>query len=205
LPEQAAKEKQQQEQQAELLLTQKVSELAQKQRQQEDLLSQLELEIDQKQATARATEHYLSQIQEQLQQLSLAQAAPPVSLQPELPADTEVAQLDTVPDLAPTEPKLPELDVRAGSRGLYRRSELVDQPYDFADRTAQSLTNPQYAKKVWEEQVLPHWLDRDKPKGQRFLGNVNISREQSDKLMSLIADNLRPLKPSVVRQRNVGC
>ena len=53
--------------------------------------------------------------------------------------------------------------------------------------------NPQYTKKIWQEQILPFWLDRDKPTGHRFLGHVNISRSESDELIALIGENLRQL------------
>jgi hypothetical protein len=186
-----AKEKQQQKQQTQILLTQKVAELAQQHQWQEYLLSQLELEIDQKQEIVRTTEEHLVQIQEQLQQLSLDPSVSPVSLQLER-INAEVSSIDS----APTEPKIAEFNMSIGGRGLYCRDELVNRPYAFADGTIQDFTNPQYAKKVWEERIWPYWVDRDKPKGQRFLGNVNISREQSEELMSFIGESLRPLKSS---------
>jgi hypothetical protein len=46
-------------------------------------------------------------------------------------------------------------------RSLYSSYELVDRSQDFM--------NPQYTKKIWQEQILPFWLDRDKPTGHRFL------------------------------------
>jgi hypothetical protein len=166
--EQSAREKHRQEQQIQLLLAQKMAEIDQQHRQQKDLLSQLELEIGQKQETARTAEEQLAQAQERLRQLSLS-------------TKSEIVDPETL----------------ARRKGLYRRDELIDRPHDFASSNAQNFANPRYAKKIWEEQILPHWLDRDKPKGQRFLGNVNISREQSEELMSLIGESLRPPNPSI--------
>jgi hypothetical protein len=70
-------------------------------------------------------------------------------------------------------------------RSLYSSYKLVDRSQDFM--------NPQYTKKIWQEQILPFWLDRDKPTGHRFLGHVNISRSKSDELIALVGENLRRL------------
>jgi hypothetical protein len=85
-----------------------------------------------------------------------------------------------------------EFEFRRSARSLYGTNELVD--------LGQNFMNYKYAKKVWEEKILPFWLDKDKPAGQRFLGHVNISRDQSDELIDLVGENLRLLKP--ITERN---
>ncbi len=80
-------------------------------------------------------------------------------------------------------------------RSLYSSYELVDRSQDFM--------NPQYTKKIWQEQILPFWLDRDKPTGHRFLGHVNIPRSQSDELIALVGENLRRLSRITERQTRV--
>ena len=78
-------------------------------------------------------------------------------------------------------------------QSLYSSYELVDRRQDFM--------NPQYTKKIWQEQILPFWLDRDKPTGHRFLGHVNIPRSQSDELIALVGENLRRLD-GITEQKN---
>ena len=63
--------------------------------------------------------------------------------------------------------------------------------------------NPQYTKKIWQEQILPFWLDRDKPTGHRFLGHVNIPRSQSDELIALVGENLRALNGITERKTRI--
>jgi hypothetical protein len=59
-----------------------------------------------------------------------------------------------------------EIRQHRNCRSLYSSHELVDH--------SQGFMNPQYTKKIWQEQILPFWLDRDKPTGHKFLGHVNI-------------------------------
>jgi hypothetical protein len=85
-----------------------------------------------------------------------------------------------------------EFEFRRSVRSLYKTSELIDLKQDFM--------NYKYAKRIWEEQILPFWLDKDKPAGQRFLGHVDIARYQSDELIDLVGKNLQLLKP--ITERN---
>lgn len=80
-------------------------------------------------------------------------------------------------------------------RSLYSSNKLIDRRQDFM--------NPQYTKKIWQEQILPFWLDRDKPTGHRFLGHVNIPRSQSDELIALVGENLRRLDGITERKTRV--
>lgn len=79
-------------------------------------------------------------------------------------------------------------------RSLYRSEDLIGGAQDF--------TNHRYARKIWEEEILPFWLDRDKPKGKRFLGHINISREQSDEIIALVGNNLKLLDRFTERELN---
>lgn len=80
-------------------------------------------------------------------------------------------------------------------RSLYSSHELVDRRQDFM--------NLQYTKKIWQEQILPFWLDRDKPIGHKFLGHVNIPRSQSDELIALVGENLRRLDGITERKTRI--
>ncbi len=80
-------------------------------------------------------------------------------------------------------------------RSLYSSHELVDR--------RQGFMNPQYTKKIWQEQILPFWLDRDKPIGHKFLGHVNIPRSQSDELIALVGENLRRLDGITERKTRI--
>jgi hypothetical protein len=52
------------------------------------------------------------------------------------------------------------------------------------------FSNPNYTKELWEDQLLPYWSHRDRPKGQRFLGSLKIEREATDKLLNIVGQNL---------------
>lgn len=56
------------------------------------------------------------------------------------------------------------------------------------------FSNPKQTRKFWESDLLPRWLHRDRPIGQRFLGSLWMLPEESDRLLDVVGDNLRKLR-----------
>jgi len=56
-----------------------------------------------------------------------------------------------------------------------------------------SFMDSEYTKDLWENQILPYWSHRDRPAGQRFLGSIRFQRQDSDKLLNIVSQNLQQL------------
>jgi hypothetical protein len=63
--------------------------------------------------------------------------------------------------------------------------ELDDDTNDFR--------NAKYTNHLWENIILPYWNHKDRRAGYRFLGNVSIEPEESDRLISIVGKNLQKL------------
>ncbi|WP_017294952.1 hypothetical protein [Geminocystis herdmanii] len=48
-----------------------------------------------------------------------------------------------------------------------------------------------YLSILWLRDIFPCWLDKNKPEGERYLGNINISREFSEMLLDSIEFHLK--------------
>ena len=135
----------------------------------------------------------IDRIKQQLIQLEKELKHSDIDQQQELPNTEAILSLDLEAEIE-VQNESPEVlennkDVKPYKkcRSLYSNNQLINHRQDFM--------NPQYTKKIWEEQILPFWLDRDKPKSQRFLGNVNISRAQSDRIIDIVGKNLQLVNP----------
>jgi hypothetical protein len=78
-------------------------------------------------------------------------------------------------------------------QGLYASQELVKE-------NREDFMNSLYTEKIWNDQILPYWIDRDKEAGHRFLGNVMISKDESDRIISIVGENLRQLRKFSARE-----
>lgn len=56
-----------------------------------------------------------------------------------------------------------------------------------------NLDNSQYVKELWERGIFAYWNHKDRPDGYKFLGNVDIESQQSDRLLNIVGENLRKL------------
>lgn len=77
------------------------------------------------------------------------------------------------------------------------KSQIKEKLKNIHERTQPhnlDFTDPNYISKMWREQILPFWLDRDKPEGQRFLGNVRIERSKSDEILAIVGENFSNLE-----------
>jgi hypothetical protein len=63
-----------------------------------------------------------------------------------------------------------------------------------------NFSNSNYARKLWEENILPGWRHSERLQGQRFLGSLDIDKENSDALLRIVGDNLRS---HLRRERNI--
>ena len=69
-------------------------------------------------------------------------------------------------------------------------SEIIDIKENINDRNL-NLSNVEDTKYLWQNVILPDWNHRDRPAGYRFLGNVNLDCEQSDRIIDLVGDELQ--------------
>jgi len=53
------------------------------------------------------------------------------------------------------------------------------------------FSNSNDARELWEEIILPGWRHRERSFGQRFLGSLDINRENSNALLEIVGDNLQ--------------
>jgi hypothetical protein len=53
------------------------------------------------------------------------------------------------------------------------------------------LSNSGDTHKIWEELILCGWRHANLPEGKRFLGSLNMDRENSNQLLRIVGDNLR--------------
>ena len=147
-------------------------------------------------ANLKEKECEIDRIEQQLIQLEKELKHSEIEQQEELPNTQAILSLDLEAQNESSEVIENDRDINLhrNCRSLYSNHELIDR--------AENFTNPQYMNEIWEDQILPFWLDRNKPKGQRFLGNVNISRDRSDELIDLVGLNLRQLDPFIEQNIN---
>jgi hypothetical protein len=151
----------------------------------------LQAKIEERVIKLQEIELQVLQLEEQLKQSSIESQEELSNIDPliELDLENHNENIDEIEDVSEEGENIRQ---HRNCRSLYSSHELIDRRQDFM--------NPQYTKKIWQEQILPFWLDRDKPKGYRFLGHVNISRSQSDELIALVGENLRRLN-GITEQR----
>ena len=63
--------------------------------------------------------------------------------------------------------------------------KIDDDIYDL--KTRESIKN------LWENIILPQWRHKDYQAGYRFLGNIDIEQEQSDRIIDIVRQNLQKL------------
>ncbi|MEX0271407.1 hypothetical protein AB3R30_19890 [Leptolyngbyaceae cyanobacterium UHCC 1019] len=58
------------------------------------------------------------------------------------------------------------------------------------------FSRPGQAKQIWQQlQIEQYWEHHDRPSGQRFLGSIQISKQDSDQLLDITARNLSCVEP----------
>ena len=55
------------------------------------------------------------------------------------------------------------------------------------------FSNAQYTRELWEQEIFPYWNNQDRPCGFRFLGNINIEPEKSNRIINIVGENLQKL------------
>ncbi len=50
-------------------------------------------------------------------------------------------------------------------------------------------------KNLWENIILPQWRHKDYPAGYRFLGNIDIQKEESDRIIKAVGEKIKRLNP----------
>jgi hypothetical protein len=156
----------------------------------------LESEIVRQKINRIELQEQISALKEQQERLSIEIEAQQQSSNPEQIIDLDLGNQSKDLDKAKDgSEEIENTRQHRNCRSLYSSHKLIDRRQDFM--------NPQYTKKIWQEQILPFWLDRDKPKSHRFLGHVNIPRGQSDELITLVGENLRRLNRITEREIRV--
>jgi hypothetical protein len=156
----------------------------------------LESEIVRQKINRIELQEQISALKEQQERLSIAIEPPQHLSNLEIILDPDLGnQSKDLDEAKDGSEDIEDIRQHRNCRSLYSSHKLVDLRQDF--------TNPQYTKKIWQEQILPFWLDRDKPTGHRFLGHVNISRSKSDELIALVGDNLRRLDGITERKTRI--
>ncbi len=192
-----------------------------KQQKHQGILQELQVEVKSQQALMGSIKEQVTEKSRELEFLrhqitSLQNFSEPeaiqthmVSFEPSVEPWAIIPDIETEPStIIEPEKSLPE-DTSGedkkfwNSMGLDRRKCLY-HPQELIPGNKENFTNPRYTERIWNEQILPFWQDRDKELGHRFLGNVTLTKDDSDQIIELVGENLRQV-PRFSAQRVRRC
>jgi predicted nucleic acid-binding Zn-ribbon protein len=64
--------------------------------------------------------------------------------------------------------------------------EVLQPPVEIDEKQRKD-----YISILWLRDIEPHWQDKNKPEGERYLGNINLSRDISEMILDVIALHLK--------------
>ncbi|MUG97258.1 chromosome partitioning protein ParA [Scytonema sp. UIC 10036] len=162
-------------------LTQEISHLEQQKQQLEIQLSHLQLQIANLEQKLGLLNQSLTNITNQQQEAQVSFDSLQTQFrdlqQQKQRIEQELAALSSQKDRLTTEIS----QIEGSQNQLHTKTR---GRYTFADS--------QY-KKLWEEEILPHWTHRDRPVGQRFLGSVRVHRQTSDRVLDVVGKNIQQI------------
>ena len=170
-------------------LNQFLTNLTQEQHEQESNCNKLRSQLEQLHNSIGEQEHFKKQLEAESENLAKQKQDLIVQVQQLQSLVERQIKLNEIEQESEKEngTEIPTLDP------IFDETEEESKPLVYSDNNNDDFRNANYTKHLWETAIFPYWNHRESPVGYRFLGNVTIESNQSDRLIDIVGKNLQRL------------